>query len=202
MSTTNTTLYFAYGSNLSPTQMTDRCPSSPPLGLAHLPGYTFIISTRRYANVVQNPTTSAPGSDDPGVYGVLYALDPDDEAVLDGYEGVPDAYTKEYMLVDVLEASLPEPALGGNSAPKTAAGPVLRKTKSVNALVYIDRLRTEHSQPWPEYVFRMNRGVQEAAAQFGLPAAYVEDVIRKWIPAPETPPVDAAAAAEEDPGLV
>ena len=33
-------LYFAYGSNLSTTQMQYRCPRSTPVGLAHLKGWT------------------------------------------------------------------------------------------------------------------------------------------------------------------
>lgn len=212
MSAANTTLYFAYGSNLSPTQMSSRCPSSPPVGLAHLPDYAFIISTRRYANVVPNPVpVPTDPTANPGVYGVLYALAPEDEASLDGYEGVPFAYTKELLLVDVLEASLPEPALGVTGAPSATAAAasatadaakeaVLNKTKSVNALVYIDRVRTDHADPYTEYVDRINRGVDEASARFGLPATYVQDTIRKWIPAPKAP-LDAAAIEDPFSGL-
>jgi hypothetical protein len=47
-------LYFAYGSNLSTTQMKQRCPRSTPLGLAHLPGWMWMINERGYANIVQN----------------------------------------------------------------------------------------------------------------------------------------------------
>ncbi|KAK0375639.1 AIG2 family protein [Colletotrichum limetticola] len=205
-------LYFAYGSNLSPTQMSLRCPASTPLGLAHLPDHTFIINARRYANVVPNdpvnpayladadaaaaPTTdpasasappppSAPPSAAPGVYGVLYALPPQDEATLDRCEGVPHAYQKQDLAVSI--ANLASKGTGATSA---AAG--LTPGSNVTALVYVDTERTEPSTPWPEYVDRMNRGVDEATERFGLPRGYVDDVIRGYIPAA------AAASSEED----
>ncbi|KAK1535282.1 AIG2 family protein [Colletotrichum paranaense] len=204
-------LYFAYGSNLSPTQMSLRCPASTPLGLAHLPDHTFIINARRYANVVPNgpvnpaypadadaaaaPTTdpasasappppSAPPSAAPGVYGVLYALPPQDEATLDRCEGVPHAYQKQDLAVSI--ANLASKGTGATSA---AAG--LTPGSNVTALVYVDTERTEPSTPRAEYVDRMNRGVDEATERFGLPRGYVDDVIRGYIPA-------AAASSEED----
>ncbi|KAI3559431.1 AIG2 family protein [Colletotrichum abscissum] len=205
-------LYFAYGSNLSPTQMSLRCPASTPLGLAHLPDHTFIINARRYANVVPNgpvnpayladadaaaaPTTdpasasapppppSAPPSAAPGVYGVLYALPPRDEATLDRCEGVPHAYQKQDLAVSI--ANLASKGIGAASA---AAG--LAPGSNVTALVYVDTERTEPSTPRAEYVDRMNRGVDEATERFGLPRGYVDDVIRGYIPA-------AAASSEED----
>ncbi|KAI0837112.1 hypothetical protein F5Y06DRAFT_92183 [Hypoxylon sp. FL0890] len=66
-------LYFAYGSNLSPTQMQARCPLSSPIGLAHLPGWTWLINERGYANIAhyQNPIPSSPSNSSPP-----YFLDP------------------------------------------------------------------------------------------------------------------------------
>lgn len=97
-------LYFAYGSNLSTTQMKARCHFNPkrssvPVAIAQLPDWTWIICSRGYANVLA-PTTPPPddvaslaSNDKPpktsnGVYGLLYDLDPADEDELDGYEGV------------------------------------------------------------------------------------------------------------------
>lgn len=82
------TLYFAYGSNLSPAQMHKRLKynpdrSSTPIAIARLPRYKWIICKRGYANVVHMPT---PTTDE--VHGVVYDISPDDERVLDGYEGV------------------------------------------------------------------------------------------------------------------
>ncbi|OHE94552.1 AIG2 family protein [Colletotrichum orchidophilum] len=172
-------LYFAYGSNLSPTQMSHRCPSATPVGLAHLPNYTFIINSRRYANVVRNDAAAAAPlptpTSAPGVYGVLYTLPPDDEAVLDRCEGVPHAYQKQHLTVNVVTAT-------------TAGTAVNLETGSkVTALVYVDTERTEPSTPWDEYVDRMNRGVDEATELFGLPQAYVDQVIRPYITAPPPP---------------
>ncbi|KAA8572454.1 hypothetical protein EYC84_003074 [Monilinia fructicola] len=49
------TLYFAYGSNLSLTQMKARCPNSTYYGLGVLQGYRWIINQRGYANIVSDP---------------------------------------------------------------------------------------------------------------------------------------------------
>ncbi len=51
------TFYFAYGSNLSPEQMTGRCLDSPttsstPVAIARLDGWRWIICQRGYANIV------------------------------------------------------------------------------------------------------------------------------------------------------
>ncbi|KAI1209258.1 uncharacterized protein F4807DRAFT_101971 [Annulohypoxylon truncatum] len=55
-------LYFAYGSNLSLTQMQHRCPNSQPIGLAHLPGWTWLINERGYANIVQGQALTSVSS--------------------------------------------------------------------------------------------------------------------------------------------
>ncbi|KAK1637315.1 hypothetical protein BDP81DRAFT_273310, partial [Colletotrichum phormii] len=178
-------LYFAYGSNLSPTQMSLRCPASTPLGLAHLPNHTFIINSRRYANVVPNgpanpahpaaatPTTDPAPASVPGVYGILYALPPQDEATLDRCEGVPHAYQKQDLAIKVVNFT----------PPSTTAAVNLTPGSNVTALVYVDTERTEPSTPWDEYIDRMNRGVDEATERFGLPRGYVDEVIRPYIPA-------------------
>ncbi|KAL4991750.1 hypothetical protein BDW68DRAFT_173689 [Aspergillus falconensis] len=101
-------LYFAYGSNLSPTQMRMRCIQNPtlsghPVALAALDSWRWLICQPGYANVVPPAGLRVglqitEGNDAPksvsksiphgGVYGVLYELSGDDERVLDGYEGV------------------------------------------------------------------------------------------------------------------
>ncbi|KZL85316.1 aig2 family protein [Colletotrichum incanum] len=209
-------LYFAYGSNLSPTQMALRCPSSIPVGLVHLPGYTFIINSRGYANVVRNaPPSVAPSSGqsvsvaehntpppltdptNPGVYGILYTLPPTDEAILDRCEGVPHAYQKEELPVTVVSTRSSDPSSAASPPAPSSDGSVhLQKGANVTALVYVDNERTEPSSPRTEYIDRMNRGVDEATKLFGLPAGYVDRVIRPYITAPETPIVDTTAIAD------
>ncbi|RAK77149.1 gamma-glutamylcyclotransferase family protein [Aspergillus fijiensis CBS 313.89] len=97
-------LYFAYGSNLSPSQMATRCVHSPassvPLAIARLPHWRWLICQPGYANVlpppemrvgpqagVQGDEVPVAGAED-AVYGVLYAMDERDERLLDGFEGV------------------------------------------------------------------------------------------------------------------
>ncbi|KAL2824753.1 hypothetical protein BDW59DRAFT_147018 [Aspergillus cavernicola] len=102
-------LYFAYGSNLSPTQMHLRCTHNPsfsahPVALAALDNWRWLICEFGYANVLppaglrvgnqisagaaavpESVSGEIPGG---GVFGVLYEMSQADERVLDGYEGV------------------------------------------------------------------------------------------------------------------
>ena len=38
--------YFAYGSNMDPVQMEERCPGAVALGAAHLPGWRLTFTRR------------------------------------------------------------------------------------------------------------------------------------------------------------
>ncbi|KAK8009008.1 AIG2 family protein [Apiospora marii] len=185
---TKLTLYFAYGSNLSSTQMKARCPTAVPVGLGYLPDWTWLINKRGYANIVQNPAddqaNSKPSADvtanthdhhsvpkdssAPGVYGVVYTLQPADEAELDVCEGVPTAYQKATLNVAVLDGThgLPLPDTNENQWP---------------TLVYVDHHRVEADRPKDEYVRRMNRGIDEARRDWGLPEWYIEKVMRPFI---------------------
>jgi gamma-glutamylcyclotransferase len=162
-------LYFAYGSNLSSTQMAERCPNAVALGVAWLPGWDWIINQRRYANVVRRREDGT--GDHPGVYGVLYRLPPADEARLDVHEGVPRAYEKVMLKVTMTTGS----AAGGN-----ADGEATDKT--VEALVYVDFNNIGPGLAWPGYVGRMSRGVKEASKQWGFPQRFAETVMAKYIP--------------------
>ncbi|OTA97070.1 hypothetical protein M434DRAFT_392245 [Hypoxylon sp. CO27-5] len=225
-------MYFAYGSNLSPEQMKDRCPSSPAVGLAYLSGWTWLINERGYANVVQHQTSAASALSnyspshlpnppvashvdvfDPslmrndgievngdeentgvkanekksemrakaeGVYGVLYRLHPNDELTLDMCEGVPWAYEK--LLADVTVFRTPT-AKTTDDAETADSLQNMAQTETVRALVYVDFKRISPSAPKDEYIDRMNRGIDQAIEQWGLPEWYVEAVMRPFIPA-------------------
>ena len=80
MSKTSKTMYFAYGSNLSISQMDKRCPDNIPLNVGRLNGYVWIISNRGYANVIK--------SESDYVLGRIYKISKRDEARLDKSEGV------------------------------------------------------------------------------------------------------------------
>ena len=96
------TLYFAYGSNLSPFQMRLRCSvrpeqSSVPVAITRLEGWEWFICESGYANVKpvplgkreQSHVISEPDdlSERQYVYGVLYDMAPEDVTYLDGFEG-------------------------------------------------------------------------------------------------------------------
>lgn len=166
-------LYFAYGSNLSTAQMRQRCPYSTPIGLGYLPGWRWIINERGFANIVQLPAESTAASsstqrEDEGVYGLLYLLPPEDEARLDGYEGVPWAYEK--FQVEVRWTT-------------DESGRALGEEQStVRALVYVDMARTTEAAPKEEYVGRMEMGIADAAENWGLDERWADRVMRRfWV---------------------
>ncbi|MEL7544161.1 MAG: gamma-glutamylcyclotransferase family protein, partial [Pseudomonadota bacterium] len=73
-------LYFAFGSNLHPAQMQERCPGARAVSIAQLADYAFSLTPRGGANIV--PRTGAI------VWGVLWRCTPHHFATLDAYEGV------------------------------------------------------------------------------------------------------------------
>jgi len=182
-------LYFAYGSNLSTTQMRQRCPFSTPVGLGFLEGWRWIINERGYANVV--PMTPSPGGSGgegssssssnkkAGVYGLLYLLPPQDEARLDGYEGVPWAY--ERMHCDYLRWATPPPPEGTDDGEDSGrGGAAAAADEPVRALVYVDRQRVTEGTPREEYVGRMEEGIRDAVWNWGLDEAYADRVMRRF----------------------
>lgn len=74
--------------------MGERCPGAAVLGQAVLPGREFRIAATGYGD-------AAPGAaPERLLYGLLWELDPRDEASLDAFEGVPEGlYRKEYTTV-------------------------------------------------------------------------------------------------------
>ncbi|KAG8165935.1 hypothetical protein KVR01_004487 [Diaporthe batatas] len=200
-----TLIYFAFGSNLSSTQMRARCPGAEAVGLAYLPGYEFIINERGFANVVtttanhhHHPNSSSTNTTAPagegggdvvggvvGVYGVLYRLaSAAEKARLDAHEGVPLAYEDLVLEVERKGEGRQLVAPGATASSPRAEG-------TVRALVYVDRRRVSPAAPRAEYVVRMNRGIREAVAEWGLPRDYVRGVMRRYIPA------DGDGAADE-----
>lgn len=78
-------LYFAYGSNLDPEQMKERCPGSSVVGLAALHDYR--IAFPRFSNRWGGGSASLQLAHGEIMYGVLYELTDDDLAKLDAIEG-------------------------------------------------------------------------------------------------------------------
>ncbi|MDH4246810.1 MAG: gamma-glutamylcyclotransferase [Deltaproteobacteria bacterium] len=87
----STVLYFAYGSNLLPEQMLERCPGSRLRFAATLAGYhlAFRGESSRWgrggtATLVPRANGRAPG--------MVYALEPSDVTALNGFESHPSVY--------------------------------------------------------------------------------------------------------------
>lgn len=162
--------YFGYGSNLWLDQMQRRCPSSPFTGLGRLRGYRWIINSRGYANIVQTD------SEEDEVWGLIYDLPPEDEARLDVNEGVPYAYHKRMTQVEFWSKGTLPPTSGDIPPPERVD----------KMLVYIDFKRNSGNgnKPRQEYIHRMNEGIRDALKE-GVPKAYIDKVLRPYIPAEE-----------------
>ena len=157
-------LYLAYGSNLSLTQMRSRCPSAIYVGVAMLEGWRWLIGERGYANIVPIAPSSAPDEESRHVvYGLVYTLTTEDEARLDTYEGVPWAYQKDTLTITLCN--------GGSALEESG--------QLLDALVYVDKIRTGEGVVRDEYVVRMRRGVQEAKEK-GLPIEWMNSSMSKW----------------------
>jgi len=73
-------LYFAYGLNMDPAGMADRCPNSRALGPARLPRHRFIVTADGYASVIRDPRDE--------VHGVLWDCSLGDIRTLDKFEDI------------------------------------------------------------------------------------------------------------------
>jgi gamma-glutamylcyclotransferase (GGCT)/AIG2-like uncharacterized protein YtfP len=71
-------LYFAYGLNMDPVGMAQRCPHSQALGPARLARHRFIVTRDGYASVVRDPREE--------VHGVLWDCTLADMRALDRFE--------------------------------------------------------------------------------------------------------------------
>jgi gamma-glutamylcyclotransferase (GGCT)/AIG2-like uncharacterized protein YtfP len=87
------TLYFAYGSNMDLSQMQRRAPEAIPLEPAVLRGYRFLINRAGWATVVPVPGAI--------VRGLLWNVSDRAIAALDSYEGVDEGlYTRSSVEVE------------------------------------------------------------------------------------------------------
>lgn len=90
----NTHLMFAYGSNMSEKQMTERCPSAVKVSTYELKDFDFCfphVSIRRKCGVM-----SVKPSKGSSVWGVVYAMSSDDLIKLDVFEGLGQGYTRKF----------------------------------------------------------------------------------------------------------
>jgi hypothetical protein len=93
----------------------------------------------------------------------MYDITETDERKLDGYEGVPNNYHKQYHAV-------------------TFRGTKEKPAKTVmKDLIYVDVERKKESAPRTEYIYRMNMAIADAIEE-GVPEAYIEKHLRPFIP--------------------
>lgn len=88
--------YIAYGSNLYSEQFYQRCPDSVFVASGVLKDYTLAfcgINGNAFLTVKKQAGGSVPVA--------VYRISPSDERFLDVYEGYPNFYTKEQVVVEV-----------------------------------------------------------------------------------------------------
>ncbi|MDQ2847361.1 MAG: gamma-glutamylcyclotransferase [Actinomycetota bacterium] len=102
-------LYAAYGSNMDPSQMLQRCPSSPLAGTGWLPGWRLTFGGEdlgwegALATIVQDDKSTA-ATEPSAVFVVLYDMSDADERALDSWEGADlGVYQKIRLRVHTLE---------------------------------------------------------------------------------------------------
>lgn len=183
--------------------------SGKPLAIATLREWRWLICEAGYANVLPRPGLRVANQDseiahkipvsgtEDAVYGVLYQMDLGDERILDVYEGVDaraadanpgsgvpvhvrpkvqgsGSYNKWYVGADVVHW------LDGSEGVR--AGLEEDGEGKMPVLVYVDENCVRLDGPKFEYIARMNRAIRESVA-LGLPMSWVDQVMRKFIPA-------------------
>jgi gamma-glutamylcyclotransferase (GGCT)/AIG2-like uncharacterized protein YtfP len=83
-------LYFGYGLNTNPDSMAKRCPAAISLGHAMLLDHKFRFAGP--ADIIKHPGSI--------VHGVLWDITPECLKSLDGLEGFPHFYDREYRTVE------------------------------------------------------------------------------------------------------
>lgn len=82
------TAYFAYGANMDPVHMAQRCPGAVPLGRAELPDHAIGIAAGGFGTV--RPVAGG------RVVGVLWHLTDANLAALDEFEGVAEGFYRRH----------------------------------------------------------------------------------------------------------
>lgn len=175
-----------------------------------LKGFRWIIYQRGFANIVEVDSHKEEGTEKEKeekegdyrnqVWGMMYSLEENDEKLLDEREGVPVAYRKEWIecefwtVPEVAAASASssreEEEVGMNEdgstleekKKKRKPADITKRPGKEKMLVYINREMTDEGEIRKEYISRMNCGIKDAVKE-GLPREYVEQVLRRWIPA-------------------
>jgi gamma-glutamylcyclotransferase (GGCT)/AIG2-like uncharacterized protein YtfP len=142
--------YFGYGSNIVIAGMNERCPGAILVGNAELIDNKFFINSQGVATVVQEPGSK--------VYGVVWQITPEHEAVLDAYEDIDlELYERAIAQVNLLN-------LETDSDPG----------EQIEALIYIatDELSGIPMDGYLEEII-------DAAIDHGFPPHYIQE-LKQW----------------------
>jgi gamma-glutamylcyclotransferase len=90
-------------------------------------------------------------------------LDPEDEAALDRYEGVPSSYQKQTLNVEIINGE--------------ACGELRDGKRFVDIVVYVDNTCTGTGAIRQEYIRRMSLAIENALNE-GVPEQYIDRYIR------------------------
>jgi gamma-glutamylcyclotransferase len=197
----NSTLYFAYGTDLWHHQLLTRCPNAKYIGIGRLRHWQWQINTKGYANIIEAPMPDTydasilrwlgplmanqggdPREDDWRTYGAVWAISDDEAKKIAELEKVGECYTKEESYVEYWSAA-------------NGAGPisVLKRPRRVKVMFHVDRTNTANALAGTcsmEYGYRMNQAIIDALAH-GVPQGYINTCIRPFLPKKD-------AAADED----
>ena len=102
-------LYAAYGSNLDPGQMRERCPHSPGAGCGWLRGWrlTFGGEELGWEGALATLVPAEDGAGTDGVFVALYDLTEADERALDAWEGADSGlYRRVHLRVHTLSGDV------------------------------------------------------------------------------------------------
>ena len=127
--------FFAYASNLSHRQMSERCPDAKPKFTATLPNFKLIFTgwSRKWHGGV----ASIKPLRGEKVAGAVYEISERDLRLLDKHEGYPNIYNRREVVV------FPE------------------EGEAVKAVAYIKVEQSEETKPSPEYVATIQQGYKD-----------------------------------------
>jgi len=144
-------IYFAYGSNMNPGQMVERCPQARTIGVARLVDYRLCFP--RFSRARQCASAGVEPSPGSAVWGVLYDLSDNDIPVLnyhEGYDPEGPAAQNRHILREVTALRM------GGSEP-------------VKAMTYFAIPDGTTTRPSPAYM----QAIIDGAEFHGLPLAYL-----------------------------
>lgn len=195
-------LIFAYGSNLWHHQVFRRCPSAKLIGLGRLRHWAWHVNECGYANVKEvsatvpydaatvawlGPLGAGVRKSNERVYGMVYNMSEEDEALLDSYQDVPASYTKQWQWIELW--ARPEGHVGKIDLSK--------KARRAKVTFYADRQHTTPSPAAciPELAYKIQQGVLDAIDQ-GVPPKYIDECIRPFLPPVENTAEQIKAAIQ------